>query len=156
MEYDDGAVDKPYRVVYEYADGNVYIGVKQFVNKLLAQSYCDLLNKMRDHSQHFCYPVTLERANQLKKTIKKFELGDVEGTPEAIARLKKNGIEMNTLLHRHQCGDWGDIDSKGWEANNLCLATGKGHLFSAYKMPQGGEVWVVTFWDKNLTCIRMP
>ena len=89
-------------------------------------------------------------------TIKKFELGKVEGTPEAIARLEKNGIEMNTLLHRHQCGDWGDITSKEWETNNLYLATGKGHLLSAYNMPQGGDVWVVTFWDKDTTFLMLP
>lgn len=46
------------------------------------------------------------------------------------------------LLIRHITGDWGDVDSQDQAANDHAVILGE-RLVSAYRLPDGTEVWVI-------------
>ena len=47
----------------------------------------------------------------------RFALGHVLATPGALQLLERAGIGAVSLLARHQCGDWGQVDEDDWNAN---------------------------------------
>lgn len=83
-----------------------------------------------------------------------FGLGQVVATPGAIEAMEKLNITPWYLLSRHQHGDWGDLDTEDWRANNRALQTGE-RLFSAY-IVQNTKFWVITEADRSATTILLP
>lgn len=71
-----------------------------------------------------------------------FLLGQVVATPGALALLEEKGVMPVTLLTRHICGDWGDLDDADKAANQHALKSG-GRIFSAYQLG-ADRLWIIT------------
>lgn len=82
-----------------------------------------------------------------------FDLGAVVATPGALLRIPPS--EVIAALARHACGDWGEVDSEDWAANNRSLEDGT-RLLSAYTSPDGTRFWIITEWDRSVTTILLP
>ena len=84
----------------------------------------------------------------------RFTLGQVLATPGALQLLERADIEALSLLARHQCGDWGQVDPDDWNANEYALKRGW-RLCSAYAAGTGW-VLVMTEADRSATTILLP
>lgn len=84
-----------------------------------------------------------------------FELGRVVATPGALKALQKAERSPAELLRRHVIGDWGDLSAGDKEANEAALQDGS-RIFSAYVLPSGVKLWVITEADRSSTCILLP
>lgn len=82
-----------------------------------------------------------------------FELGRIVATPGALEVLAPE--EPLVLLRRHASGDWGGVDAHDRRANNRALKDGT-RLLSAYTLPGGEKVWIITEADRSSTCILLP
>ena len=60
-----------------------------------------------------------------------FSLGRLLSTPGALSELERAGIPPALLLARHASGDWGDVDSTDWAANERAIRDGS-RLLSVY------------------------
>ncbi len=85
----------------------------------------------------------------------RFELGVCVSTPGALEVLGLAGISPLSLLQRHAGGDWGEVDAHDRRANNRALKDGT-RLLSAYTLPSGVKVWIITEADRSSTCILLP
>jgi hypothetical protein len=83
-----------------------------------------------------------------------FDLGRVLVTTGAEALLDRIGQDKETLLRRHQSGDWGELSNDDRRANDDALRHG-GRLFSAYRI-QAEKVWVITEADRRSTTVLLP
>jgi hypothetical protein len=72
-----------------------------------------------------------------------FESRQTLVTPAAIRALGEAKIAQEDLLRRHFAGDWGDVDPGDGLENDRSLETG-GRILSAYVLPTGVRVWVMT------------
>lgn len=60
-------------------------------------------------------------------------LGRLVATPAALAFLRQHGMEVFTLVQRHQQGDWGDLDPSDARANDDAMRHGN-RLLSSYRL----------------------
>jgi hypothetical protein len=82
----------------------------------------------------------------------RFPLGQVVITANASLRLSTE--EVMTALHRHACGDWGDLCPEDTLANEEALRDGD-RLLSAYG--QGEQrFWIITEADRSVTTVLLP
>ena len=72
-----------------------------------------------------------------------FKPGQVLATPGALEVLEQAGQSVWVYLSRHLVGDWGVVDDDDKEANNEALKDGS-RLLSAYILPTGLKIWVIT------------
>lgn len=84
----------------------------------------------------------------------KFELGELVVTPAAEATLAAGDLTLDDLLARHQNGDWGDVTDPVREVNERGLSE-QFNLQSAYTMPDGQRLVVVTNRDRSATMIHL-
>jgi len=63
------------------------------------------------------------------------------------------GVYVAPLLHRHSCGDWGDLDSTDKQANESALLAGE-RILSCYRIG-GSKVYVITEWDRTMTTVML-
>ena len=84
-----------------------------------------------------------------------FALGQVVATPGALEALDRAGLGALVFLSRHVTGDWGDLDDEDKQLNDQAL-TGEDRIFSAYVLPTGQKVWVITEWDRSATTFLLP
>ena len=80
-----------------------------------------------------------------------FGLGQVVATPGALGL----GIDLLRYLRRHAAGDWGDLDVEDRAANERALKDGT-RVFSAYHLPSGGRLWIITEADRSVTTFLLP
>jgi len=80
-----------------------------------------------------------------------FPLGRIVATPGAIAL----NLDLGTLLRRHHCGDWGDLDDEDRRANENALIHGD-RILSHYRLPNGGRIFIITENDRSSTCVLLP
>jgi len=89
----------------------------------------------------------------------RFELGQIVATPGALHVLEWAGVAPRTLLNRHIRGDWGDLCSEDWQANEHALKDGS-RIFSSYKLSSGSKVWIITEalndGVRASTCLLLP
>lgn len=85
----------------------------------------------------------------------KFSMGRIVGTPGAMAALEAAGRDPMYLLRRHECGDWGDVCAEDAQSNDESVGAGL-RLLSAYTLPDGVKVWIITEADRSSTCILLP
>jgi len=85
----------------------------------------------------------------------RFAPGHVLATPAAFAALALANVTPQSLLLRHLCGDWGDLDELDRQQNNFALAM-SARLLSSYALPGGGKVWVITEADRSVTTVLLP
>ena len=72
-----------------------------------------------------------------------FSLGRVLATPGALETLNEAGVSAASLLARHRAGDWGDLGDEDKAANDCAVIDGS-RLLSAYKLPGGVRLWIIT------------
>jgi len=89
----------------------------------------------------------------VKFPLARFRLGHIVTTPNALSQLTNEDIL--TCIQRHQAGDWGDMDSVDWEANENALIEGT-RLFSVYHAADGIKFWLITEADRSATTILLP
>lgn len=86
-----------------------------------------------------------------------FPLGRLLATPGALRafqQLDDSGL-MSACLARHAAGDWGNLGAEDLAANDRALRTGE-RLLSAYHLPGGRKVWIITEWDRSVTTVLLP
>ncbi len=85
----------------------------------------------------------------------RFALGRLYCTPGVIAASLAADDDVFLYLQRHAVGDWGDVDSEDWQANDRALQEGT-RLLSAYHLKNGTKVWIVTEADRSTTTLLLP
>ena len=84
-----------------------------------------------------------------------FELGRVVVTRMALEFCDEHSISIDTMLARHQRGDWGDyMDAVDRRANDDAVKYDD-RVISSYVFDQG-RVWIITEADRSSTCILLP
>ena len=84
-----------------------------------------------------------------------FSLGQVVATPGALNVFADAEEEYLPYLMRHARGDWGTVSPEDAQANDDALRGGE-RLLSAYRLPDGTKIWIVTEADRSSTCILLP
>jgi hypothetical protein len=73
-----------------------------------------------------------------------FTPGIVTATPPALDLIERLGLDVATLLARHTCGDYGEVDGLGALANRETLEEGVGTILSVYDVGDAEKLWVTT------------
>jgi hypothetical protein len=81
----------------------------------------------------------------------RFPLGRTVATPAAMAL----GIDLSSFIHRHHCGDWGDLCDEDKQANEDALAEDF-RILSCYQVANGRRIYIITEADRSSTCILLP
>jgi hypothetical protein len=82
-----------------------------------------------------------------------FNLGRLMITMGALQLLDQQ--DVLAALRRHASGDWGDVDSEDWAANERALLEDT-RLVSVYHSSAGEKFYIITEWDRSLTTILLP
>jgi len=90
-----------------------------------------------------------------RKKLPGFSFGQVVATPAALDALSAAGTSPLPYLARHAREDWGSLDSEDVQANNDALVNGD-RLLSAYILPSGEKIWIITEADRSSTCVLLP
>lgn len=85
----------------------------------------------------------------------KLHLGRLVATPAAIRAMTEGGQDPALLLARHRAGDWGDVGAEDRAANDRAVNEGE-RVLSAYPLPDGGRLWIITEADRSATTILLP
>lgn len=83
------------------------------------------------------------------------ELGRTVATPGAISAITENDVTALEYLSRHARGDWGDLDPEDTATNDAAVEHGE-RILSAYILPDGQKVWIITEWDRSITTLLLP
>jgi hypothetical protein len=86
-------------------------------------------------------------------SIPKFPLGEIVITLGAATRVERNALK--SALHRHLCGDWGELDLEDWRLNDERMQSG-GTIISIYKDSRGVKFYIITEADRSVTTILLP
>jgi len=81
----------------------------------------------------------------------RFSVGRVLATPGALGL----GVRLDAYLRRHVAGDWGELDAEDLAANEQALKAGS-RLLSAYVVPGGAKLWIITEADRSATTFLLP
>lgn len=82
-------------------------------------------------------------------------LGRLLATPAALNALQTAGVSIFALVNRHSRGDWGDLSDEDRQHNDLAAIAGQ-RVLSAYPLPDGEKVWIITEWDRSATTVLLP
>ena len=85
----------------------------------------------------------------------KFSLGHLVATPGALEALKESATGFIPYIRQHQRGDWGDVCPEDKAENELSLKKGL-RLLSAYTLPGGCKIWIITEADRSATTVLLP
>lgn len=94
-------------------------------------------------------------ADQVKRLTTLFPLGQLVATPGALDAMWRNGTSAWTYLSRHVSGDWGELDAEDIAENEWSVREGL-RLLSAYTLPDGTRIWIITEADRSATTILLP
>ena len=89
------------------------------------------------------------------KTRVRFELGRLVVTPGALKALREAKQEPLALIVRHATGDWGDLDEEDKRENEFSVGKYL-RILSAYILPTGVKIWVITEADRSATTLLLP
>ena len=81
----------------------------------------------------------------------RFQLGRIVATPAVLTL----GLDLAAYIHRHHCGDWGDLDAEDKQANEEALNDGT-RLLSCYHVGNDRRIYIITEWDRGLTSLLLP
>lgn len=84
-----------------------------------------------------------------------FALGQFLATPGAIRECGEQHVDIYALLMRHLSGDWGDVCAEDAKANAMSIYQ-ETRILSAYSLPKGGKVWLLTEADRSATTLMLP
>ena len=85
----------------------------------------------------------------------RFPLGRILATRGAVSALEGARADPVRYLARHASGDWGELDLEDRAANEHALRDGA-RLLSAYRLPTGARLWVITEADRSATTLLLP
>ena len=85
----------------------------------------------------------------------RFPIGQVFATSTLADHCEKRGFSMLPYLIRHGNCDWGDVPVCDKRANNKALREGL-RLLSAFKLPDGKDIWIITEADRSITTLLFP
>lgn len=85
-----------------------------------------------------------------------FRLGEVALTHGAYAALAAAGIDPQHIIQRHMTGDWAEMNEHDRQLNQTAVASGEDRIFSAYTLPNGVKIWVITEGDRSYTTLLLP
>ena len=91
-------------------------------------------------------------------TLAKFSTGRLVATPGVLQALEDKGLGQDILagfLRRHLAGDWGDLDDHDRQENDFSVGN-RLRILSAYTIPEGPKVWVITEADRSATTFLLP
>jgi hypothetical protein len=74
----------------------------------------------------------------------RFSPGALVTTPSALAALLIAGTTLAEYLTRHLRGDTGDLDVEDRALNVRAMRRGDGRVLSAYTLPTGTRIWLIT------------
>jgi hypothetical protein len=80
-----------------------------------------------------------------------FPLGQIVATPGALGL----GVNFYPYLHRHRCGDWGELGNEDKAENDFSVAHDL-RILSAYHTPDGVKFWIITEADRSVTTVLLP
>ncbi len=83
----------------------------------------------------------------------RFQLGQLVITRGAYDKLSE--MDVNKAINRHVIGDWGELDERDREENDLAVDHG-GRLMSRYNSRTGTVFWIITEYDRSVTTILLP
>lgn len=84
----------------------------------------------------------------------RFRLGRCFVTEPAKEYLDECSIKPETLINRHAHGNWGDIPTEDYQANENAVKDG-GRILSGYSIC-GRMVWVLTDKERKTTSVCLP
>src|SRR5262249_24463497 len=96
----------------------------------------------------------LDKKNWTGRARRLFALGAVVVSDGAAHALDPGDIVLG--LTRHARGDWGEVSTEDWEANDLSLAKGARRLLSEYTAKNLSLFWVIAEADRSATTVLMP
>lgn len=85
----------------------------------------------------------------------RFSLGLIVATIGAVGALQANDKEPQEYLQRHQLGDWGRLCDEDKKENERSLEDGL-RILSAYRLPDGQMLWIITEADRSATTLLLP
>jgi hypothetical protein len=85
----------------------------------------------------------------------KFPFGQLVAAPAALDAFQRTDTKPLDYLSRHLVGDWGDVDGEDQQENEYSLQHGF-RLLSAYTLPDGTRIWIITEADRNATTFLLP
>ena len=65
------------------------------------------------------------------------------------------GHTVATYMHRHHCGDWGDLCDEDKQANEEALEHGL-RILSHYRLGDNRRIYIITEADRSSTCVLLP
>lgn len=86
-----------------------------------------------------------------------FDLGALvitDGAAALLAETQQTDAAAR-LMRRHLTGDWGELDAHDRKVNQENLRRGL-RLMSAYTLPGGQRIWIITESDRSVTTILLP
>lgn len=90
----------------------------------------------------------------LARMLPKFDLGQVVATPAAIVAIEFAHASAIELVQRHVTGDWGDLSAEDKELNERAIEKAE-RILSAYTLPDGERLYIITEWDRSVTTILL-
>ncbi|THJ30913.1 hypothetical protein E8K88_16690 [Lampropedia aestuarii] len=87
-------------------------------------------------------------------------MGQTVATPGALALFEEAALSVHTVLARHVCGDWAQMNAEDAQSNRDALQSGA-RVFSSYTV-HGQTVWVITeaindaTGQRDSTCVLLP
>lgn len=97
----------------------------------------------------------MDTMNQIGDRMPMFALGQLVATPAALSLLEACGKQPFHYLAKHVSGDWGDTCAEDCKTNEQALQSGA-RIMSAYTLPDGEKIWIITEADRSSTTILMP
>jgi hypothetical protein len=85
----------------------------------------------------------------------RFRVGRLYATPGALALAERERLDLTAYFERHMAGDWGDMSKEDRQANEDAL-TDESRIFSAYSLPGGERLWIITEADRRATTLLLP
>lgn len=79
----------------------------------------------------------------------RFPLGEVYASAGAAGRLVEDALLQ--ILHRHNCGDWGDLGEGDKRANEEALRSDE-RILSRYDL-ECGSFYIITEADRSMTTV---
>lgn len=82
-----------------------------------------------------------------------FRSGQILITAAAQEQLHASAVQ--SALHRHLSGDWGDCEPEDAAANDEALLHGD-RLLSVYHTAEAVKFWIITEADRSATTVLLP
>ena len=77
------------------------------------------------------------------------------GRTVATAAVMALGIDLASYMHRHHCGDWGDLEEGDNQMNEDAMINGD-RILSCYQVGDDRRIYIITEADRSSTCVMLP